>query len=116
MLEARSLRETVMPEVLRQNAPPVANGFLRSADLSPDEIDLVRKLVGHTIAAVECGLICETLAWRGGNRTHAANILGISIRTLRNKIHLYEHMGIGLSAPTSGRGDSCRIGFRRIRQ
>jgi hypothetical protein len=23
-----------------------------------------------------CGLICETLAWRGGNRTHAANVLG----------------------------------------
>jgi DNA-binding protein Fis len=103
-LEARSLREAVMPEVLRQNAPPVANDFLRSAGLTPDEIDLVRKLVGHTIAAVECGLICETLAWRGGNRTHAANVLGISIRALRNKIHLYKHMGIGLSEPSSGRG------------
>jgi DNA-binding protein Fis len=78
-----------MPEVLRQNAPPVANDFLRSAGLSPDEIDLVRKLVGHTIAAVECGLVCETLAWRGGNRTHTANVLGISIRALRNKLHLY---------------------------
>jgi DNA-binding protein Fis len=116
MLETRSLRETVMPEVLRQNAPLLANDFLRSADLSLDEIEYVRKLVGHTIAAVECGLICETLAWRGGNRTHAANILGISIRTLRNKIHLYEHMGMSLSAPTSGCGDSCRIGSRRMRQ
>ena len=77
-----------MPEVLRQNAPPVASDFLRSAGLSPDEIDLVRKLVGHTVAAVECGLICETLAWRGGNRTHTANVLGISIRALRNKLHL----------------------------
>ena len=38
---------------------PVANDFLHSAGLSPDEIDLVRKLVGHTIAAVECGLICR---------------------------------------------------------
>ena len=84
-----------MPEVLRQNAPPVASDFLRSAGLSSDEIDLVRKLVGHTIAAVECGLICETLAWRG-NRTHAANVLGISIRALRNKIHLYKNMGISL--------------------
>jgi DNA-binding NtrC family response regulator len=116
MLEARSLRETVMPEVLRQNAPPVANDFLRSADLSLDEIEHFRKLVGQTIAAVECGLICETLAWRGGNRTHTANILGISIRTLRNKIHLYEHMGISVSAPISGRGDSCPIGSRRMRQ
>lgn len=91
-----------MPDVLRQNAPPVANDFLRSAGLSPDEIDLVRKLVGRTIAAVECGLICETLAWRGGNRTHAANVLGISVRALRNKIHLYRRMGVNLSEPSRG--------------
>ena len=82
-----------MPDVLREYAPPVANDFLRSAGLSPDEIDLVRKLVGHTIAAVECGLICETLAWRGGNRTHAANVLGISIRGLRNKTSLIQTYG-----------------------
>jgi DNA-binding protein Fis len=91
-----------MPEVLRQNAPPVANDFLRSAGLSPDEIDLVRKLVGHTIAAVECGLICETLAWRGGNRTHAANVLGISIRALRNKLNLYKRIGVSLTEPSRG--------------
>jgi DNA-binding NtrC family response regulator len=91
-----------MPEVLRQNSPPVANDFLRSAGLSPDEIDIVRKLVGHTIAAVECGLICETLACRGGNRTHAANVLGISIRALRNKLHLYRRMGVNLSEPNQG--------------
>jgi DNA-binding protein Fis len=91
-----------MPDVLRQSTRPVANDFLRSAGLSPDEIDLVRKLVGHTIAAVECGLICETLAWRGGNRTHAANVLGISIRALRNKIHLYRRMGVSLTEPSQG--------------
>ena len=81
-----------MPDVMRQSAPPVANDFVRSG-LSPDEIDLVRKLVGHTIAAVECGLICQTLAWRGGNRTHAANVLDISIRGLRNKLQLYKAYG-----------------------
>ena len=91
-----------MPDVLCQNAPPVTKDFLRSGRLSPDEIDIVRKLVGHSIAAVECGLICETLAWRGGNRTHAANVLGISIRGLRNKLHLYGHMGVSLSEPNRG--------------
>jgi len=91
-----------MPDVLRQSAPPVVNDSLRSAGLSPGEIDLVRKLVGHTIAAVECGLICETLACRGGNRTHAANVLGISIRALRNKLHLYKRMGVSLSEPNRG--------------
>ena len=91
-----------MPDVLRQTAPPVANDFYRSAGLSPDEIDLFRKLVGHTITAVECGLICETLAWRGGNRTHAANVLGISVRGLRNKLHLYGHMGVSYLNQTEG--------------
>ena len=47
-----------MPDVLRQNAPPVANDFLRSAGLSPDEIDLLRKLVGHTIA-----VFCRVRVW-----------------------------------------------------
>ena len=35
-------------------------------------------------------LILETLDHCLGNRTHAANILGISIRTLRNKIAAYK--------------------------
>jgi DNA-binding NtrC family response regulator len=99
-----------MPEVLRQKAPPVANDFFRSAGLSPDEIDLVRKLVGHTIAAVECGLICETLAWRGGNRTHTANVLGISIRALRNKLHLYKRIGVSLPEPSRGPVNGVRRG------
>lgn len=46
-------------------------------------------LVGHTVAAVERQLIMDTLDHCLGNRTHAANILGISIRTLRNKLRLY---------------------------
>ena len=46
-------------------------------------------LVGRTVADVERELILETLRHRGGNRTHAANILGISIRTLRNKLNEY---------------------------
>ncbi|MBX6370024.1 MAG: helix-turn-helix domain-containing protein, partial [Rhodospirillales bacterium] len=29
-----------------------------------------------------------------GNRTHAANILGISIRTLRNKLQQYRQEGV----------------------
>src|SRR5580698_10026647 len=44
-----------------------------------------RNLVGRTVADVERDLILDTLDHCLGNRTHAANILGISIRTLRNK-------------------------------
>lgn len=45
--------------------------------------------VGRTVASVEKELILDTLNHCLGNRTHAANILGISIRTLRNKLKLY---------------------------
>jgi len=48
-------------------------------------------LVGRTVADVEKDLIVHTLDHCLGNRTHAANILGISIRTLRNKLHQYGH-------------------------
>lgn len=46
-------------------------------------------LIGRTIASVEKELILNTLEHCSGNRTHAANILGISIRTLRNKLKEY---------------------------
>ncbi|HCV86790.1 MAG TPA: sigma-54-dependent Fis family transcriptional regulator, partial [Deltaproteobacteria bacterium] len=38
-------------------------------------------------------LIFETLKETGGNRTHASRILGISIRTLRNKLNEYREEG-----------------------
>jgi DNA-binding NtrC family response regulator len=59
-----------------------------------------RNLVGRTVADVERDLILDTLDHCLGNRTHAANILGISIRTLRNKLH--EYADAGLSIPNHG--------------
>lgn len=53
-------------------------------------------LVGRTIADVERTMILNTLDHCLGNRTHAANILGISIRTLRNKIGQYREEGINI--------------------
>ncbi len=59
----------------------------------------VRELVGRTVADVERDLILDTLQHCLGNRTHAANILGISIRTLRNKLKAYSQDGIPVPAP-----------------
>ena len=56
------------------------------------------KLVGKTVAAVERDLIIDTLQHCLGNRTHAANILGISIRTLRNKLKQYNEEGVPVPA------------------
>ncbi len=54
----------------------------------------VANLVGRTVADVERDLILNTLEHTLGNRTHAANILGISIRTLRNKLKAYSQEGV----------------------
>jgi DNA-binding protein Fis len=51
-------------------------------------------LVGRKVADVERDLILETLEHCCGNRTHAAKMLGISIRTLRNKVGEYSSAGI----------------------
>jgi two-component system response regulator FlrC len=56
-------------------------------------------LVGRTVADVERDLIIETLQHCLGNRTHAATILGISIRTLRNKLQLYRQGGVPVPPP-----------------
>ena len=53
----------------------------------------------RTVADVERELILETLGHCLGNRTHAANILGISIRTLRNKLKQYGEEGYSVPAP-----------------
>jgi DNA-binding NtrC family response regulator len=62
-------------------------------------------LVGRTVADVERDLILETLNHCLGNRTHAANILGISIRTLRNKLKQYSEEGIPLPGARGGEGE-----------
>jgi DNA-binding NtrC family response regulator len=61
-----------------------------------------RGFVGQTVAEMEQQLILETLEHCFGNRTHAANILGISIRTLRNKLKEYSESGVQVPAPQMG--------------
>jgi len=63
---------------------------------------VTRALVGRTVADVERDLILETLKHCLGNRTHAANILGISIRTLRNKLNEYSDDGVPVPPPGGG--------------
>ena len=78
------------------SAPGGANGGLAG------EAAGTRPLVGRTVADVERDLIIDTLSHCLGNRTHAANILGISIRTLRNKLKLYSQEGVAVPPPGEG--------------
>jgi DNA-binding NtrC family response regulator len=73
--------------------PAVAHAALAAGEVA-------RALVGRTVAEVEQDLILQTLQHCLGNRTHAANILGISIRTLRNKLN--EYAGAGVAVPPAG--------------
>lgn len=61
---------------------------------APIEIDA---LVGHTVAEVERELILHTLERCRGNRTSASTILGISVRTMRNKLRTFIEAGIPVS-------------------
>ena len=79
-------------------APAVAHATLAAETVT-------RALVGRTVADVERDLILETLKHCLGNRTHAANILGISIRTLRNKLNEYAGDGVAIPPPGNGGAD-----------
>ena len=59
-------------------------------------------LVGRRMEDVEQALIIETLHHTFGNRTHAATILGISIRALRNKLRDYAGQGLAVPPPPAG--------------
>jgi DNA-binding NtrC family response regulator len=75
-------------------------GTVAQAAMAAEQV--TRNLVGRTVAEVERDLILETLKHCLGNRTHAANILGISIRTLRNKLNEYSAGGSPIPPPNGG--------------
>ncbi len=58
--------------------------------ISEQGIDGVENGTGRTIKEMEKKMIFHTLTETSGNRTNAAKILGISVRTLRNKLNEYK--------------------------
>lgn len=75
--------------------PELIAAMLR--DLACDPVPPVRTLVGQTMEDVERALILETLDRCGGNRTIASNILGISVRTMRNKLKAFSDAGFAVA-------------------
>jgi len=110
----RELENAMHRAILLTNSEAVGAEAIRAPDGAPvgkrdstgDAIEAAqtaaRNLVGRTVAAVEQDLILETLTHCLGNRTHAAHILGISIRTLRNKLKLYGDEGVRIPPPPTG--------------
>jgi two-component system response regulator FlrC len=81
-------------------SPAADSGPAARAAQTADAVS--RAYVGQTVAQMEKTLILDTLTHCLGNRTHAANILGISIRTLRNKLNEYADEGTAIMAPQNG--------------
>ena len=79
-----------------QNTPPGASAPSQPNATTTDRG--VELLIGATVEDIERELILQTLGRCGGNRTHAAQILGMSVRTLRNKIRQYSAHGIDVPA------------------
>jgi two-component system, response regulator FlrC len=91
----------IAPDGARLDNPRSQPPAVAHATLAAEQV--ARALVGRTVADVERDLILETLKHCLGNRTHAANILGISIRTLRNKLNEYASDGVAI--PPAGSGE-----------
>lgn len=86
---APTLRDSI--DVIREETEVVEDIELN--DDARDGEDLLRITAGMTVHEVERALIIETLKATDDNRTQAAKTLGISIRTLRNKLHEYREQG-----------------------
>jgi len=96
----RELENTIERAVLISMNDPINREHLllpgetlMRSPLPPQGDETLTFRAGHTIREVEKNMILHTLGKVDGNRTHAAKMLGISIRTLRNKINEYRERG-----------------------
>jgi DNA-binding NtrC family response regulator len=107
----RELENVLQRAVLTETGPSITPLAL-DIDASGDDDDrqteesahscgnpAVLPTTGRTIEAVEKDMILDTLCQSRGNRSHTAAVLGISIRTLRNKLHAYERDGTRIPRP-----------------
>jgi DNA-binding NtrC family response regulator len=101
----RTLSEHEWPGNVRQLQNVIERAVILSAgdELDIEQFDLGDELDGRgdaaalsadlTIREMEKELILRKLLRTGGNRTRAATELGISVRTLRNKLRQYQEHG-----------------------
>jgi len=87
-----------LPAFLQNRPATVAGAALpvapaASAPPPAEELDGVRFQIGTTVEEAEKGLIIRTLEHTRNNKTRAAEILGISLKTLHNKLKEYGAAG-----------------------
>jgi two-component system response regulator FlrC len=81
----RELENTIQRAVILCNEP-----LVRAEHILLEDLALAPPAAsGRTVAEVERELILSTLARLDGNRTHTARALGLSVRTIRNRLREY---------------------------
>jgi two-component system response regulator FlrC len=83
-IEAEDLSfEEILEDPPEERLEP--SGSAKDAEMNSD-------FIAGSLKEIEQRAIMHTLNQTDGNRTHAANVLGISVRTLRNKLNEYKKM------------------------
>jgi len=89
----RELENVIERAVLLSDGEQIQqqNLFIGETQKAQTAKNLPGQVMGGTLKEMERKMIFHTLDQTGGNRTHAADILGISVRTLRNKLNEYRN-------------------------
>jgi transcriptional regulator with PAS, ATPase and Fis domain len=78
-----------LPALLQNRTAAPATSTATATDTTAAQSDLVQFSIGTTVEEAEKGLILRTLEHTKNNKTRAAEILGISLKTLHNKLKEY---------------------------
>ena len=104
--------ENRLPDTsMHGDARDVRSTYGREADLPEDDdapasvemqrIDSLRIPVGTNLADAERWMIFATLQKCGGNKTRAAALLGVSLKTLYNRLNAYRAQGLAMDYDAS---------------
>jgi DNA-binding NtrC family response regulator len=109
----RELENAMHRAVLLAEGPEIGCDVLELQQEAPVTGRGMPSLVGRTVDDVERTLILDTLSHCLGNRTRAAEILGISIRALRNKLQDYRALGMHVPPAVHGlrAAESLRVAY-----
>jgi two-component system response regulator FlrC len=101
----RELQNVIQRAVLMTSGNTIAaKEFVLEQKKIEEDREWVKHLpIGQKMREVETQFILETLRIHNGNRTHSAKTLGISLRTLRNKINEFVLEGHEVPQPTTGK-------------
>jgi DNA-binding NtrC family response regulator len=82
-------RAAIMSEKDLISRSSLPGEFGKLASKSPSDLSGIKFPIGTTVDAMERELIVQTLQATGNNKTRAAELLGVSLKTLHNKLKEY---------------------------